>query len=60
MKQFPYHKQFIQQALQGKHEWLVQLGQPMLYDHDIYVLRKEHKELTPLEYFRWVKAVRVA
>ena len=40
-------------------EWLAYLGQPMLYDGDLYVVRTEHKEMTQTEYYRWVKGIRV-
>lgn len=54
------HREFMQLTLiHNKLEWLAHLGQPMLYDGDLYVVRKSHNEMTPLEYYRWVKGIRV-
>jgi len=53
------HKEFEQLSLMHNLEWLAHVGQPMLYDNELYVVRKPHNELTPLEYYRWVKGIRV-
>lgn len=50
--------QFKSYTLSGI-EWLAYLGQPMLYDGELYVVRRPHNEMTPTEYYRWMKGVRV-
>ena len=53
------HKEFEAFTLTHKLEWLAHLGQPMLYDGELYVVRRPHNEMTPTEYYRWMKGVRV-
>lgn len=61
MKPNPLNKEFFAAKLADKDcEFLAYMGQPMLYDGDLYVLRAEHKDLTPFEYYRWVRGIRVA
>ena len=59
IRQSTMHKEFEQLALMHKLEWLAHLGQPMLYDDELYVVRRPHKEMTALEYDRWVRGIRV-
>lgn len=58
-RQSAMHKEFEAFALTHKLEWLAHLGQPMLYDGELYVVRRPHNEMTPTEYYRWMKSVRV-
>ena len=59
MKPNPLHKEFsISITTNRELEFLAHMGQPMLYDGDLYVLRDPLK--THLEYYRWVKGIRVA
>ena len=53
------HREFEQLSLMHKLEWLAHLGQPMLYDGELYVVRRPHNEMTPSEYYRWMKGIRV-
>lgn len=56
-----FNKEFSAVLLSDRScEFLTHMGQPMLYDGDLYVLRIPHKDLTPTQYYRWVKGVRVA
>ena len=56
-----FNKEFSAVLLSDRScEFLTHMGQPMLYDGDLYVLRVPHKDLTPSQYYRWVKGVRVA
>ncbi|OQB10766.1 MAG: hypothetical protein BWY21_00063 [Parcubacteria group bacterium ADurb.Bin216] len=57
---FAFRDEFrLTASLEYKAEWLVHLGQPMLYDGELYVVRRPHNEMTPTEYYRWMKGVRV-
>lgn len=59
MKPNPLHKEFSASIICNRHlEFLAHMGQPMLYDGDLYVLREPPK--TQLEYYRWFKGIRVA
>lgn len=58
-RQSAMHKEFEQLSLMHNLEWLAYLGQPMLYDGELYVVRRPHNEMTPTEYYRWMKGVRV-
>lgn len=40
-------------------EWLAYLGQPMLYDGELFVVRGPQNMMTYAEYFRWVNGIRV-
>lgn len=55
----PYHKEFNSALLARNNscKFLVYMGQPMLYDGELYVLREPLK--TQFEYYRWVKGIRV-
>lgn len=57
-----FNKEFTEACLaKDKNcEFLAYVGQPMLYDWELYVLRREHKELDRFEYLRWVRGIRVA
>lgn len=56
----PLNKQFSQGLLTKDKslEFLAYMGQPMLYDGDLYVLREPLE--TQHDYYRWVKGIRVA
>lgn len=55
-----YNKQFLAQTLERKCEWLTYLGQPMLYDCELYVLRRDPRTMTPTQYYMWFRGIRVA
>lgn len=55
---FTFDFRFKPQHLSGI-EWLAYLGQPMLYDGELYVVRRPYNEMTPSEYYRWIKGIRV-
>jgi hypothetical protein len=54
-----HHKEFTDAFLAGNCCWISWLGEPMLYDTELFALRKPQNELTQLEYYRWVKGIRV-
>jgi hypothetical protein len=55
----PCHKEFNTTLLARDYgcEILAYMGQPMLYDGELYVLREPLK--TQWEYHRWVRGIRV-
>lgn len=56
----PFRDEFrVKGSLDYNLERLAHLGQPMLYDGELYVVRKPHSEMPPFEYCRWVKGIRV-
>lgn len=53
-----FNREFLKQNFHNGSEWLLYIGQPMLYDDMLYVTRRPF--IYQQEYYRWVKMVRVA